>query len=503
MNSPLYLYLFHSSHLCCLELFKEAGSVFPLLFMLVCPILSMLLLCPLRPYPLRPVAPVFFVPEFRRYIALMIFFILISSACLPSAAVALEQGKLPHAAGECVNRAQNMMQKGRFSDAIHELKAFKAKGKGVSEKVAVQNGYNHYYIDYMLGNAFMMLAEDESEDEKKENILPGKGGGKGKKGEKGGKGEERSSDLKKKAVRYYEHTVRKKDDIAAVWLNLAVCRYDLGRMEAAAAAFLKGYGVSEEKYKKAMHLYYGAVCYFQSGGKKNQTKALQVFKKLIRLHPGEISFDWLESYLSMLFTLNQNKAALPYIRKLIEKFNVKKNDKNSAKNNDKNSTKNSYEKRRKWQEILLYQYLHLNMEKSALKYARYLAKSDPVEPKWWKGLSHIYLNRNDLAKGLRSLIVYGFLTPLTRDEETLMADLYLSLNIPSMAVPYYEKILKEGFDREKARRLLHACLLSEQPEKALEWIDLLLEEKEDIVLLRQKEALDFQIQYRLGIGGKW
>lgn len=381
------------------------------------------------------------------------FVVLIFSTVMPTPLTALEREKLPHAAGQCVNRAQEMIGKGRLSQAIQELEGFRAKGRGVSDKVALDNGYNHYYVDYMLGNTFMMMAQRQDN-------------------KRSGKESTRALDLKKKAVRCYEKTLGKKGNIAAVWLNLARCRYDLGRMGAAAEAFAKGYEMSEKEDKKSTHLYYGAVCYFQSNGRNSGKKAIQLFQKLLRRHPGDVTLKWLESYVSMLFALKHNRTALPHIKKLSNRYRG--------------------EKRKKWQEILLHQYLHLNMAKSALRYARHLTGAEPLEPKWWKALTHIHLNSNNLEKGLQSLIIYGFLTPLNRDEEMLVADLYLSLNIPSMAVHHYEKVLNNRVKHEKTRQLIHACLASGQSKKALEWIDNLLEQGEEAALLRQKEALLFQ-----------
>ena len=359
----------------------------------------------------------------------------------PSPADAGDQ--LPFATAVCVNKADGLIQQGKVMEAIEVLEAFRKKAREVSKEAAAQKGYTHYYVDFMLGNACLMRTESAGKGQK--NFL-------------------------KRAAGAYESAVSKKADLSPAWLNLAKCQYDLGRMQKAADAFKKGYETGEEK--KASHLYYAAICYFQA---EAHQKALTTFYELMKHHPKEITLDWKESFVSVLFAMDRNKEALPVVETLAARFKG--------------------EKQKKWQEILLYQYLDLKMDKKALKYGEFLTRTDPLEPKWWKAVSHLHLNHNKLEKGLASLIIYSYLTPLSPQETSLMADLYLSLNIPSRAADYYEVLLKEKPCLEKIKRIIHAYTGCYQRDKALAWIEKGLSgRKKDADLLKRKAGLLYEME---------
>ena len=350
--------------------------------------------------------------------------------------------RLPLGAAMCVSKAETLIQKGNFTEAVKTLKAFKAKEKEISPEAAEKKGYSHYYIDFILGNAYLMQYEALSKGRK--HYL-------------------------KLAADAYEEALGKKKDIPAAWLNLAKCRYDSGRMKGAGEAFLNTYENSREK--KPSHLYYASICYFQSG--ENQ-KARKLFYRLMKNHPSEITLDWRESFVSILFAMDKNREALPYVELLAKGF--------------------TGEKRKKWQEILLYQYLDMKMTAKAFKYADSLTRADPVEPKWWKALSHLHLNNNNFKNGLTSLLIYSYLTPLSNEETALMADLYLSLGIPTRAADYYEVVLKGKNSLKKIKRIVDAYIAAHEREKALAWIDRGLALQSDRELLKKKAALVYEME---------
>ena len=369
-----------------------------------------------------------------------LFIFVLTTVFVPMGAVAGEQ--LPLGAGMCINKVESLIQKGKLQEAVTVLEDFKARQKGLDTKTAAKKGYTHYYIDFLLGNTCMMCSEADT-----------------------GK---RTAWLNR-AVKAYEQAVEKKPDLAPAWLNLAKCRYDLDQMGKAAFAFVKGY--EESPKKNANHLYYGAICYFQSN---DHVRALKTFNRLIKNHPKAFSLAWRENYVSILFAMDKNKTALPHVEILAKKF--------------------TGEKKKKWQEILLYQYLNLKMAKKALTYGKMLTRTDPTEPKWWKAVSHLYLNRNDMKNGLSHLLIYSYLTPPTREEQSLMADLYLSLGIPAQASVFYETILKEKEDLTKIKRIVQAYTAAHEPEKALAWIDRGLARKSDFGLLKQKAAFLYEME---------
>lgn len=353
---------------------------------------------------------------------------------------------LPFAAGLCVNKANLLIQQEQIVPAIALLEAFKVKQQGSDPLLASQKGYDHYYIDFLLGNCFLLL------DQKEKN--PGH---------------------VKRAVAAFSRAVEKNNNFASAWLNLARCCYELADMDRAAAAFVKGYETGDEK--KAEYLYYAAVCH-TAAGKHDQ--ALAVFNRLLADHPKEITLEYKETLVNILFSLEKYAQALPWIETLAEK--------------------SVEQKKKKWQEILLYQYLTLKMEKKALAYALFLTRTDPLESKWWKALTHIHLNRNQLEDGLCSLMIYSFITPLSPQETTLMADLFMSCNIPLKAAQYYEAWLETATEKpppqdkavdpdkvqDKIAKLSQAYVSGCNPQAALEWLEKGLAMKSDPRLLRIK-----------------
>ncbi len=374
---------------------------------------------------------------------LMGLFIMITALfVLPINLFAESKEALPLAAGMCINKVESLIQANKLEAAVTLLENFRAKQKEMDAATAAKKGYSHYYIDFLLGNTLLMRSE--SDVGKRTTWL-----------EQGAKA--------------YEQAVSKKPDLAPAWLNLAKCRYDIGQMKAAAHAFIKGYDVSETK--NADHLYYAAICYFQSN---DHVDALNTFNRLIRQHPDKFSLEWRETFVSLLFAMDKNKTALPHVEILAQQF--------------------SGPKKKKWQEILLYQYMQLKMEKKALSYGKMLTRTDPTEPKWWKGVSHLYLNRNDLKNGLSHLIIYSYLTPPTREEKSLMADLYLSLGIPDQASAFYEMVLNEKEEFSKITRIIHAYTAAHEPEKSIAWIDRGLSLKKDPDLLKRKANLLYEMK---------
>jgi predicted Zn-dependent protease len=356
---------------------------------------------------------------------------------------------LPFAAGHCVNKANLLIREEKIGPAIVLLKAFEAKQQGVDPQKAAKKGYDHYYIDFLLGNCFLLL------DQKEKN--PGH---------------------VKRAIAAFSRAVEKNNNFAPGWLNLARCCYELADMDRAAPAFVKGYETGQEK--KAAYLYYAAVCHTAA---QKPGPALAVFNTLLANHPKEITLEWKETLVNIFFSLEKYAQALPWIETLAKKSKDKK--------------------KKKWQEILLYQYLTLKMEKKALTYALFLTRTDPLEPKWWKALTHIHLNRNRLEEGLCSLIIYSFITPLSRQETTLMADLYMACNIPLKAAQYYEAWLKIAMEKpppqdktvdpdkiqDKVAKLSQAYLSGCNPAAALEWVEKGLAMKKNPWLLRIKADL--------------
>jgi tetratricopeptide (TPR) repeat protein len=271
------------------------------------------------------------------------------------------------------------------------------------------------------------------------------------------------------AAAAFQQAVEKQPDLSAAWLNLARCRYELGQMAEAAQAFETGYDTSENK--QAVHLFYAAACHFQAG---RPDSALTVFERLMAAHPDAVTLEWKQTLVNILFALEKFQKALPWLEEL--------------------AAETQGDTRRQWQEMLLYQYLSLEMKKKALAYARYLTRTHPEDPGWWKALAHVHLTDNRFEKALAAMLSYSYLTPLTQEEMQLVADLYLSCNIPLSAARQYEAWLEQHGDTlsqkqvlESIKTISRAWLSAGNPDQALAWAKKGLAKKEDSALVRIRD----------------
>lgn len=295
------------------------------------------------------------------------------------------------------------------------------------EEFKKKKAATHYYIHFLLGNYYLSLNQNQN------------------------------------AILCFQASVQQNPAFCAGWLNLAKSLYESGFFSRAGFAFENGYKTSE--IPKPIHLYYAGICHFQAD---DPQKALAVFESFIQAHPDKICLEWKESLVNILFSLERYSQALPILEELAAK---------------------TRERKKKWQEILLYQYLNLKMEKKALAFTRFLTRTDPLEPKWWKALCQIHLNNNQLKQGVSALVIYGYLTPMTHEELMLAGDLYLGLEVPVKAVRFYQTAIKETWTPSQVLKISQACAMAHEPDKALAWIEKGLDIAKDIKLLRLKARI--------------
>ncbi|MCG8639926.1 MAG: tetratricopeptide repeat protein [Desulfobacterales bacterium] len=337
--------------------------------------------------------------------------------------------RLPLAAGIAVNKAEQMFQAGEIQTAIETLEEFIARADKTGEKIKPEviraKGYHHPYLYFLLGNYYLSLGEGQTDT---------------------------PVSLTQKAAKYYRFSVEKDPGFSPAWLNLAKCSYETEDFKAAALAFENGYKTSPTP--KPVHLYYAAICYYQSN---DSHRALEVFNSLLADHPGDVTLTWKETLVHILFSLDRHQQALSHIEELAKKSLPPKLG--------------------QWRETLLHQYLMLDMDEKALSYATGLTQTDPAEPKWWKALCHIHLKSGHRKKGLSALILYGFLTPMTREEQLLAADLYLSLDIPERAAVLYREVVSRASDPAlpdsgTLEKLTQAFVMAHDPANALKWLEI-------------------------------
>ena len=331
----------------------------------------------------------------------------------PLSSMAKSKEKLPFAAVRALTKAQILMQKKDVAGAAKVLETFRSKApKGFKPGDPDPKGYQHYQINFALGNCYLELNKIN------------------------------------KAVLSYEAALKTKPDSSYAWLNLAKCYYDTKRYKKAGTGFLKGYEFSEKK--DPSFLYFSAVSFMAGGDNK---KSIKILERLVSLHNEQIKLEWKELIAQVYLACNQPVKALPWIEEICKEAKGKK--------------------KKQWQEMLLHQYLALNMKKKALMFADKLTREDPLEPKWWKGLFRIYLSENRYKEALTPLTIYTYMTSPSRDEQKLLADINMAVGIPCRAAPIYEKILKSNAKKgtDLIDRLIQAYINCHNTPMAIKTID--------------------------------
>ncbi|MCG6895428.1 MAG: tetratricopeptide repeat protein [Desulfobacteraceae bacterium] len=278
----------------------------------------------------------------------------------------------------------------------------------------VPEGRRHYLISFFLGNGYLMTGKPES------------------------------------AQRHFSASVALKPDFQPGWLNLAKSRYDLGAFQSASEAFLHAYQIGVEP--DPMLLYYAGASRLAA---EDYTGALTVFQRLLREHPHAIRLEWREAMVQVDLALNRSRQALEHLEILAEQ--------------------SEGERRTRWQEMLLYHYLSLEMREQALNLVQRLTREAPLETRWWKGQVHLFLEQGRTREALIALSIKDLVERLDRRETELLGDLHLSFGIPQEAARAYRRVLDEGFRIETARKLLEAYRRQHLSEKALEWAEKILE----------------------------
>ena len=327
-----------------------------------------------------------------------------------------------------------MMQNKEYQKAIDTLQAFSARG-GTSLDIdkADPKGYHHAEIYFCMGNCYLILEQYEP------------------------------------AVAAYEIAIKRDNAHSYAWLNLAKAHYELDHFTDAGRCFQKGYQTSTEKNPE--YLYYSAAAYLMA---EDNLKAIDIFDSLFTLHPDAVKLEWKEHMVHALLAADQPRRALPFVQELAQAY--------------------TGDKQIQWQEILLQQYMQLNMQDKALDLAHTLTRQTPTFAKWWKTLTHIQLNAEQYEDALMAMTIYAFITPLSLDEKKLLADLNLQLNIPAKAAPLYENYLREKHDKQILEQLATAYRQLGKPETALAAIDEMEPEADDADIMLLKGELYYSLK---------
>ncbi len=248
------------------------------------------------------------------------------------------------------------------------------------------------------------------------------------------------------AIKAYQRVLRRDPAYQAAWQNMASCQYETGAYKQAAKSYHRAYEISNPKSSELLY-YAAATALMADDGKQ----AIMLFTILLKNHPGEIKPAWRETYVHALLGADKAVEALPHIEILAREYHG--------------------DKQVQWQEILLYQYLGQNMVDKALSMATTLSREAPDNKLWWKGLTHIHLSAERFDKALETLTIYSLLTPLTAEEQKLLADLNLQENVPVKAAALYEQFLTGQKDVAIIQRLVRSYLQQGRAAESLVSLD--------------------------------
>lgn len=332
---------------------------------------------------------------------------------LAHASGAKDLGKnLPISAQRLLIKAQNLMAQKDYNGTIELIRAAMAKPDNKPREGTA--ACSHPLVCLALGNCYLMIPEYPH------------------------------------AESAYLAALKLAPDFMDARVNLAKVYSDTNQLNKAAQAFLAVYELSHPR--QADYLYYSAVMTLADG---RAEAAIGCFERLFAAHPDQMSRQWQENFANALMTANHWKRAVPVVRDLV--------------------TQATGTDRIRWQETLLQIYLQTDDLAQARSYATTLSREDCTVAKWWKALVHIHLGLGNYPQALDNLIVYGFLSPLTREEKKLFADLSLQLQIPARAVRTYETLLAETLDtpldakeeKQMIQRLVAAYRQLEKGDQAL------------------------------------
>ncbi len=338
--------------------------------------------------------------------------------------------KIPGKAHRVLTEVSRLLSNRQYEEAIHQLESFQSLAPEKSRQ-SKKGGNHHFLITFALGNSY--LGANRPED----------------------------------AVKAYQLVLNDRPDYVPAGSNLGKTWYQLGRFEQAAETFSRAYEMSRKQ--KSRLLYLTAVSLLSAG---LPASALEKMQLLAREHPDAIGTSELETQVRILFALNRNREALPVIREIISVSNGTR--------------------LKKWREILLHQYMALNMRQAALRFAEELINEEPLEPSWWKGVASVHLSEKNHEKALMAMIVVRQLTPLTTEEKKLVASLNLFLDIPIQSAQVYEGLPLSEMTPGAVKALVHSYLKLDDIKAAQKWLEYGVQQYTDKDLLHLKANLHFE-----------
>ncbi|MBT8340582.1 MAG: tetratricopeptide repeat protein, partial [Desulfatitalea sp.] len=218
---------------------------------------------------------------------------------------------LPAAVRVVLDQVNRFIETADYDSAVQRLTAFQARGGPPPAENDTTSVYHHPMIDLVLGSCLLH--------------------------------QERHADAEAALIR----ATRRMPERIAAWLNLAKACYEQGKFAEAAVHFAAAYDHADEKQPE--YLYYSAAACLMAEKYKD---AVGAFERLLSDHPQQIKPAWRAHWVNALLADGQAHQALPHIRTLIEQYDG--------------------QERVRWQEMLLHQYIQLDMRDQARGYAHAL-----------------------------------------------------------------------------------------------------------------------------------
>ncbi len=343
---------------------------------------------------------------------------------------AISQEEIPRPAHLLLSKVSTLIESNQCREAIQQLESFQNQAPKKSRR-SKKAGNHHFLINFALGNCYL------------------------------------NTDQPDRAVEKYRTVIADSPRYFPAWSNLGKAYFQLQQFDFAAEHFMQAYQISD--HKQSQFLYLNAVSDLSGDLPEAALEKLLLLKQR---HPEAFSIARQETLIQVLFALKRYHETLPVIRKVIQHV--------------------TGQQKKNWQEILLNQYVSLNMNTAAMSLAKKLVQQDPLEAKWWKALTHLHLTANRHDEALLSMTIYKQLTPLSVEEKKLIASLNLSLNIPIQATRTYEELLQTKVEPEIVKGLVHSYLKLDNTTAALQSIDAGLQHFEDVDLLLLKANLLFE-----------
>ncbi len=218
------------------------------------------------------------------------------------------------------------------------------------------------------------------------------------------------------AAKSFRNALAARPNHVPSWQNLANAQYGMGDYKGASRSFERAFDAGGEKDPAL--LYYSGVCLLLADRPAN---AVRLLERAFAEFPAMVNLEWKEALVRALLASHHNRKALPLLEQLVSHC--------------------SGDKKEQWSQVLLYQYLHMNMRNRARSFALNLARLHPEEGKWWKAVARCALEIGDLEEAVTAMTIVSFLRPLNPDETRLLADMNLRAGIPQTALECYKRLL--------------------------------------------------------------